>query len=174
MGIETAIIASLVASTAASTVSGMQANKAEASQMRRKATLEKKSALHEEKQFRQSTDDRNAASRAKIAASGVELSGSAQNFMDRNVERQEMDALTIRYGGYVKSQQSLFGSKLADNRAKATLFSGISNIGGTILGSTGKGGEEWQNFLVTKAKHIYLKAAQFSVLPHRLKVLPMV
>lgn len=71
--------------------------------------------------------------RANAAANGLEMDGSPLEVMAQSAADAEMDALSIRYGGVVRAEQSRIQGNLAQKSgymsAATNLLMGLSQVG---------------------------------------------
>ena len=71
----------------------------DAADLELQAELEKTSTNYESSRLRRKIDSTQASQRAAVAASGIELSGSALQVLAQSAEEQELDALILRFNG---------------------------------------------------------------------------
>lgn len=133
---QTAMIA-MAATQVVGAVKGYQAGKAGAKEARQAGEAEYQNSLFQEGQARTEADYRQGAENASVGASGLTTAGSPLQVMAARARQQELEALTIRYGG--ESARRAYQSKanIADSDATGALISGIGRAGQTFASSGG-------------------------------------
>lgn len=82
---------------------------------------------------------RQASRRARFAASGVELSGSAVDVMFDSAVQEELDRKTAIYRGNLRSNRSTAEAGLQEAAGKNAQTSSFFQAGGTFLSGVGQG-----------------------------------
>lgn len=77
------------------------------------AQLAKRSAKIEEDRFRRAGDLRTGTLKAKLAARGVQLTGSPLQAVAQAAFEEEQNALLIRIGGEARAREQLFAGDIA-------------------------------------------------------------
>lgn len=104
----------------------------EAADAETQALLEQGSLHFEEHRLRNKIDATRGAQNVAVAKSGIEMSGSAAQFIARSAEEQELDALMLRFGGMAKQMGQ------ESNAARARMNAATLRAEGKVAKSSGR------------------------------------
>jgi hypothetical protein len=116
-----------------SAIASSNAAKFNASIANRNAQLATLNAQEQERRQRRLGRKRLGALRANIGASGVALTGTPLDLLADSAAQEELDALTIRHQGKLKSTSLNLQSGLLKTQAKNELISGGLKAGSALL-----------------------------------------
>lgn len=105
---------------------------------RQNAELAVEQARNNEIKQRQYSSKVLGQARANYGASGITMEGSAMDVMAESAANAEMDALTIRHEGYLKSAAYKASAGLEEYRGRQAVASGRTKAFAALLGTAGK------------------------------------
>jgi hypothetical protein len=97
------------------------------------------SAAIEEANNRRRTNQLMGNQRVAYAKSGVTSSGTPLLVGEDTAIQGELDALTVRYNGQIKSNQAKYQASMAKWQGKQAFNQGLFSAAGTLLGGAAKG-----------------------------------
>lgn len=96
-------------------------------------------AASESRQISRRNRLRAATRRARFAASGIELSGSAEDVMFDSAVQDELDRQNALYRGQLRSNRSLAEAELQEAAGRNARRTSYMNAAGTLLGGISQG-----------------------------------
>jgi hypothetical protein len=100
---------------------------------RQQAALELQQANAREEQQRRGTRQVLGQQRAALAQAGIGMGGSALDIEEQSADRAELDALTIRYEGDLRSKGLLAAAAGAEYEGRAAIAAGQNAMTGAYL-----------------------------------------
>jgi hypothetical protein len=76
--------------------------------------------------------------RSGYAASGITMEGSAMDILEESAANAELDALSIRHGGYAKATAYRSQAQMAEYQGAEAMRAGRTKAAATILSTAGK------------------------------------
>lgn len=141
-----AAIASTVASTGLGVYSAVQSGAAQkdaaefnAAVARNDAIAAQQQAASESRQLSRRNRLRAASRRARYAASGIELSGSAEDVMFDSAVQDELERQNALYRGELRAGRSKAEAGLQEAAGRNAVTSSYLSAGGTLLSGVGQG-----------------------------------
>ena len=105
---------------------------------RNDAIAAQQQAASESRQFSRRNRLRAATRRARFAASGIELSGSAEDVMFDSAVQDELDRQNALYRGELRAGRSKAEAGLQEAMGRNAVTSSYLNASGTFLGGVGQ------------------------------------
>jgi hypothetical protein len=100
---------------------------------RQQAALELQQANAREEQQRRGTRQVLGQQRAALAQAGIGMGGSALDIEEQSADRAELDALTMRYEGDLRSKGLLAAAEGAEYEGRAAIAAGQNAMTGAYL-----------------------------------------
>jgi len=127
----------LAATVGGQVYQGIQENKQakrEAAILEQEGVYQKQKAVHEEKLSRRDAHILQGRQQALLSAGGQPLtSATALNLLTESTTQEELDALTIRYGGDVAAASARSKASAVKKAGKSALTSSFFKAGGSLL-----------------------------------------